>query len=135
MAAYIDQHEFHGAAASFLQESLLTDQVAIPDVVWSRFIRVVTHPAVTSPPVTWPQVRDFVMAVCRHPNYRADVRGLTASFDTFLILCQSVGARGNLVSDAYIAAVAIDHNASVATWDADFDRLPVSVVRPLRGVG
>jgi len=34
------------------------------------------------------------------------------------------------VSDAHIAVVASDHNATVATFDTDFDRMPVTVVHP-----
>jgi uncharacterized protein len=40
-------------------------------------------------------------------------------------------APGNLVNDAYLAALAIEHDAAVATFDRDFARFPnVEVVVP-----
>ena len=42
-------------------------------------------------------------------------------FDRFL---DSLGTAGNLVTDAQIAAIAIEHDAVVHTSDADFTRFP-----------
>ena len=130
LAAYLDGHPFHAAANKFLEESLAAGGVAVPDVVWSGFMRIATHPATTTPPVEWPDIRAFIAAVRGHPGYRADVRAMSAPLDSFVALCQATGARGNKISDAYIAGVAIDHNAPVATLDTDFDQLPVAVIHP-----
>ncbi|MDR0416247.1 MAG: PIN domain-containing protein [Propionibacteriaceae bacterium] len=130
VAAYLTGHRFHAAARAFLRSALDAGGVAVPDVVWSGFARVVTHPAVVQPPADWPEIRAFTAAVQGHPGYRADIRGLTSPLAALWALCQAAGARRNLVSDAHIAAVAIDCNAAVATWDADFDRFPVPVVHP-----
>jgi len=130
VAAYLTGHQFHAPARRFLRAALAAGDFAIPDAVWSGFARVVTNPALVQPPASWPEVREFAGAVSRRPGYRADVRGATAPIGSFLALCQATGARRNLVSDACLAAVAIDHNASVATWDADFDAFPVPVVHP-----
>ena len=130
VAAYLTGHDFHAAANKFLNETLNTSEVAVPDVVWSGFVRTVTNPVLAQPPATWPEVRAFVAAVQQYPGYRADVRCLAAALDSFLALCQTTDARRNKVSDAYIAAIAIAHNASVATWDTDFDAFPVTVIHP-----
>lgn len=130
VAAYVTGHAFHKAAHSFLRDALKTGGVGIPDVVWSGFVRTVTNPAIAQPVATWPEIRAFVSAVQRHPGYEPSIRTLTSPVDSFLILCQAGHARRNKVSDAYIAAIAIDHNASVATWDSDFDDFPVSVIHP-----
>jgi predicted nucleic acid-binding protein len=37
-------------------------------------------------------------------------------------LLQESGAAGNLVNDAHLAAVAIEHRATVTSFDADFGR-------------
>ena len=39
-------------------------------------------------------------------------------------LLEAVGTGGNLVPDAHIAALAIEHNAEVHTNDGDFARFP-----------
>ena len=46
-------------------------------------------------------------------------------------LLRSVGTGGNLVNDAHLAALAIQHRGSVVSYDADFDRFEdVSRERP-----
>ena len=45
-------------------------------------------------------------------------------FTIFLNLCRTVNARGNLVPDAYLAALAIEFNCDWITTDRDFARFP-----------
>ena len=130
VAAYLTGHPSYAAGRTFIREALETGGVGVPDVVWSGFIRTVTNPVVSQPPATGPEIRTFMDALRRHPGYRADVRGMISPVESFAALCQTVGANGNKVSDAYIAAVAIDHGASVATWDTDFDAFPIHVIHP-----
>lgn len=42
--------------------------------------------------------------------------------DVLAGLLAEVGAGGNLVSDAHLAALAVEHDATIATYDNDFDR-------------
>ena len=37
-------------------------------------------------------------------------------------LLTEVGAGGNLVSDAHLAAIAVEHDATIVTFDLDFQR-------------
>jgi predicted nucleic acid-binding protein len=39
-------------------------------------------------------------------------------------LLEGVGTGGNLTSDAHLAAIAVEHGATVVTWDSDFGRFP-----------
>lgn len=39
-------------------------------------------------------------------------------------LLRAVGTAGNLTSDAHLAALAKEHRADIASFDADFDRFP-----------
>ena len=136
VAAAIASHPYHAVARRFLEDALTAGEVAVPDVVWSGFVRTVTNAAVADPPPTWDAVRTFVGAVRGHPGYRADVRGLVSSIDSLVALCQRLDLRRNLVSDAHVAMVAADHNAAVATFDTDFDKMPVAVIHPpLSGAG
>ena len=135
VAAAWQDHEFHQAAAEFLSRSLEHDEVAVPDVVWSRLIRTATNPRVIQPTPDWPSINRFIQAIRSHPSYRMDVRAMTSPITTFLVLCGSAGVKGNLVSDAYIAAIAMDYDATVATWDTDFERFPVQVVHPPLAIG
>ena len=42
----------------------------------------------------------------------------------FVDLCEAVGAKGNLVPDAYLAALALEQGASWVTADRGFARFP-----------
>lgn len=44
--------------------------------------------------------------------------------DFFTDLCRQVGARGNVVPDAFLAAIAIEHNVTWVTDDRGFARFP-----------
>lgn len=46
----------------------------------------------------------------------------TRHFDLLAGLLTGLGAGGNLVSDAHLAALALEHNATVITYDSDFAR-------------
>jgi hypothetical protein len=45
-------------------------------------------------------------------------------WEIFTRLCTAVGARGNLVADAYFAALAIESGSELITTDRDFARFP-----------
>ena len=40
------------------------------------------------------------------------------------------GSGGNLVNDAHLAALAIEHRSQIVTYDHDFGRFPVTWHRP-----
>ncbi len=44
--------------------------------------------------------------------------------DHLATLLNAVGRGGNLVQDAHLAALAIEHRATVVSFDRDFDRFP-----------
>ncbi|MGH9008609.1 MAG: type II toxin-antitoxin system VapC family toxin [Acidimicrobiia bacterium] len=39
-------------------------------------------------------------------------------------LLRAVGTGGNLVGDAHLAAIAVEHGATIVTFDSDFGRFP-----------
>jgi predicted nucleic acid-binding protein len=45
-------------------------------------------------------------------------------FDIFTRLCREAEARGNLVTDAYLAALAIESGSDWVTTDRDYSRFP-----------
>ena len=53
------------------------------------------------------------------------------TFDILGSLLVEQHATGNLVPDAMLAALAIEHGLAVCTADTDFGRFPVRVVNPL----
>ena len=45
-------------------------------------------------------------------------------WDIFVKLCQEAGVKGDLVTDAYLAALAIESGSEWITTDRDFSRFP-----------
>jgi toxin-antitoxin system PIN domain toxin len=94
------------------------------------FLRLSTHPAVFPNPLTPSEAAEVVerwleapVAVTVDPTRRhlSLVRGLL----------EQAGSAGNLVGDAHLAALGLEHGASVVSFDRDFARFAgVRLVRP-----
>jgi toxin-antitoxin system PIN domain toxin len=95
----------------------------VPSIVLSGFLRVVTHPRIMRMPAPLERALAFVRAVRDQPS-AVSVEPGRRHWAIFEELCREIDASGNLIPDAYIAAVAIEHGAELATTDADFARFP-----------
>jgi toxin-antitoxin system PIN domain toxin len=93
------------------------------DLVLSGFLRVVTHPAVFSPPSPIRHALGFVDALRGHPNCVHIAPG-ARHWAIFVTLCRDAGVKGNLVPDAYLAALAIESGSEWMTSDRDYARFP-----------
>jgi toxin-antitoxin system PIN domain toxin len=70
-----------------------------------------------------PTALTFVRAIRDAPNAVAIEPG-PRHWDLFERLCVQGGAKGNLVADAYLAALAIESGCEWITTDRDFARFP-----------
>ena len=110
-----------------------TESVGIPWVVSIGFIRLMTNPRVVSSPLS---ISDAVGHVQEWFKYE-HITPLNPGTDHIRLLnqiLQSEGRGGNLVTDAHIAAFAIEHQAEVHTYNvSDFARFTgVRWINPLR---
>lgn len=96
---------------------------ATTDLVLSSLLRIVTNPRVFTPPSPLEAALDFVTELRDRPN-RVDVRPGSRHWGIFTALCRDTGARGNLVPDAYLAALAIESGTELVTADRDFALFP-----------
>lgn len=87
------------------------------------FLRVVTHPRVFTPPTPVDRALEFVTVLRSSPNVVGIEPG-RRHFHVFTKLCRDVDARGNLVADAYLAALAIESGSEWITTDRDYSRFP-----------
>ncbi len=112
----------HRAFKRWLEGVVRSDEAyAVSDHVLSGFLRVVTHPRVFHPPTPLPAALAFAEAYRGRPNavpIAPDVR----HWDLFARLCRDAGARGNLVPDAWLAALAMESGCELVTTDRDFAR-------------
>jgi hypothetical protein len=93
------------------------------NIILSGFLRIVTHPRVFNPPTQIRNALDFVQMVRDQPNCVLVAPG-PRHWNIFVDLCRASGARGNLVPDAFLAALAIESGSEWITTDRDYGRFP-----------
>jgi hypothetical protein len=93
------------------------------DLVLSGFLRVVTHPRVFATPTPMEVGISFAQALRGAPNSTPVVPG-PRHWELFARLCRLAGVRGNLVPDAWLAALAIESGSEWITTDRDYARFP-----------
>jgi hypothetical protein len=112
----------HAAHRAWLQGLVGSDEAyAVSDHVLAGFLRVVTHPKVFRPPTPFGLALAFVRA-CRERANAVLVAPGARHWTIFAKLCREAGARGNLVPDAWLAALAIESGCELVTTDRDFAR-------------
>ncbi|MFN0156330.1 MAG: type II toxin-antitoxin system VapC family toxin [Gaiella sp.] len=121
---YAHRHdaEDHDRYRTWLEEALAGEVAfGVWDHLLASFVRVVTHPRVFVEPTPVAKALDFARVVRDSGN---GVRVLPGPrhWDIFARLCSDANAKGNLVADAYLAAVAIEHGCDWVTTDRDFSR-------------
>ena len=101
------------------------------DRVLSGFLRIVTHPRIFKTPTPLDAALDFVDVLRTRPNCVLVQPG-ARHWEIFERLCRESRARGNLVADAYLAALAIESGCEWVTTDSDYSRSPgLSMRSPL----
>ncbi|MHB9150696.1 MAG: TA system VapC family ribonuclease toxin [Thermoleophilia bacterium] len=114
----------HEAFRTWLEETAARDApFVVPDLVMSGFLRVVTHPRIFDPPTPLEEALKVVEALRAQPNHVSIAPGLR-HWDLFTRLCRVANAKGSLVPDAYLAALAIESGSEWITTDRDFARFP-----------
>jgi toxin-antitoxin system PIN domain toxin len=95
----------------------------VSDIVLSGFLRIVTHPGIFDPPSRLEDALAFAEQVRQQPNAVVLTPG-TRHWAVFTELCQAAGVKGNLIPDAFLAALAIESGSEWITTDRDFSRFP-----------
>lgn len=114
----------HAAYRDWLETVINGDQAyGMADLVLSGFLRIVTHPRVFSHPSGLDQALAFVTDVRNQPNCVSIGPG-ARHWSIFMRLCRAANVKGNLVPDAYLAALAIESGSEWITTDRDFSRFP-----------
>ncbi|MEJ7825602.1 MAG: TA system VapC family ribonuclease toxin [Solirubrobacteraceae bacterium] len=113
---------FHERARAWLAEQLNGPvRVGLPWPALVAFVRISTHPRAydrpLSPSQAWEQVESWLNApaswIPAPTHAHADVLGR---------LIRRYDLRGNILSDAHLAALAIEHGLTMCSADTDFAR-------------
>jgi toxin-antitoxin system PIN domain toxin len=106
-------------------ESLVqgNEPFGVAEIVLSAFLRIVTNPRILKQPMDLNAALEFVARIREHDHCIVIHPG-PRHWGLFIDLCRRVNARGNLVPDAYLAALAIESGSEWITTDRDYARFP-----------
>jgi toxin-antitoxin system PIN domain toxin len=91
--------------------------------VLSGLIRITTHPRVFARPSGVAEVIGFCEVLLAQPHCVLVQPG-AQHWSLFARFCRQADARGNLVSDAWYAALAVESGCEWVTLDRDYARFP-----------
>ncbi len=120
--AHREDSPHHGQSLAWLETLINSDAAfAISDLVLSGFLRIVTHPKIFNPPSALKDALIFVEQIRKQPNC-VIISTQQRHWEIFTSLCVEANAKGNLIPDAYFAALAIETGSEWITTDRDFSR-------------
>jgi toxin-antitoxin system PIN domain toxin len=120
--AYREDADHHQPCRSVIDEAMSSPAAfGLTSIVLSGFLRVVTHRRVFKTPTSFVDALEFVDALQSMPQAVAISPG-PRHWDIFTELCLEARATGNLIPDAYLAAIAIEAGCDLVTTDRDFAR-------------
>jgi toxin-antitoxin system PIN domain toxin len=115
------QHEQY---RSWLADALSgVEPFGVSEAVLASFVRIATHSRVYREPTPPDVALAFCEGVLTAPS-AVSLRPGPRHWSLFSSLVTSAGARGNLIPDAYLAALALEHGATWITTDRGFSRFP-----------
>lgn len=97
------------------------EPVGLIPIVASGFLRIVTNPRIFKEPTPIAKALEFVDELRSRPNVKPVLPG-ARHWSTFDRLCRESGAAGNTIPDAFLAAIAIEQNATWVSADRGFAR-------------
>ena len=120
--AYDLTSEQHERAKTWLEATLNEGQpVRLAWATILAFLRIGTNPRALAVPLSIREATRIVAEWLALPNV-ASLEPGERHFEILVRLLESAQARGPLVMDAHLAALAIEHGATLCTTDRDFTR-------------
>lgn len=122
-AVNVDAHH-HAAARRWLDDALSgQDTVAFAWTALLAFVRLATKEGLFPRPLTLDEAMDRVDAwLAASPAVLVEPTREHPRIVRRLLVGLGVG--GNLVNDAHLAALALEHRCEIVSYDHDFDRFP-----------
>jgi toxin-antitoxin system PIN domain toxin len=122
--AHRDESPNHAACLRWLEELTNgTEAFGLPEPTQMGFLRIVTDRRIYDPPTSMREALRFLDEVKSSRSHQSVVPG-PRHWQILSELCLTSDARGNLVPDAYLAALAIEADAELVSCDRDFARFP-----------
>ncbi len=120
--AYNSESPYHKKAKLWWEETVNGDtRIGVPWLVSAGFVRLMTHHRVLQDPITPSEAVGKVESWFQYDNV-IPVNPGAGHLTHFRQNLEAAGVGGNLVSDAHIAAIAMEYQAEVHSNDSDFGR-------------
>jgi hypothetical protein len=114
----------HALYRRWLLDTVSSDQAfGMAELALAGFLRIVTHPQIFDPPTKLSEALEFADTLRHRPNC-VPLRPGERHWEIFARLCRAVGAKGNLIPDAYLAALAMESGSEFITADRGYARFP-----------
>lgn len=114
----------HNAAREWLEGLLASGQAfAATNATLSAVVRLATNARWIENPSPLHEVFGFCAQI-RGSSGWLDLSPGPRHWEIFERLCEVANARGDLVPDAFVAALAIEHDCELITFDRGFRRFP-----------
>ena len=122
--AHNEASRFHAAAKRWWMDLMLEGRpVGLSWASVMGFVRIVTHPGIQSSPLKVEEALVITDSWFTRTNVQWLQPG-SRHYRLFGSLLREVGTGVNLVTDAHLAALAIEHQGELHSNDADFARFP-----------
>lgn len=132
--AHIEGFDQHSAIKAWLANALSvgTEAIGIPWQVATAFLRISTNRRIFEKPFELSFAKRCLDDLFGHPLVD-NVNPTENHWQQYSRILSELKLTGDIVMDAHIAAIAIEHNASIATTDKDFRRFSdyVKTIDPL----
>ncbi len=122
--AFREDAEHHEPCRAILDETISAPGAfGLTPIVLSGFLRIVTHPRIFRSPTPLDEAIEFVEILRAQPQSEIIYPG-PRHWDIFTMLAEEASAKGGLIPDAYLAAIAIESGSEWVSTDGDFARFP-----------
>ena len=122
--AYRQEAVHHDRCRTWLDAAVSRPEpVGVSELVLSGVLRILTHPRIFHPPASVASATAFIDAVLAQPAV-TPLRPGSGHWRIFRGLVASHHPAGNRISDAYHAALALEHGCEWVTLDQDFSIYP-----------
>ena len=120
--AYDSRSKLHDKAKSWLEEAFSRPEpLCFAWLTLTAFIRIATHPRVFERPLSLAETVSIVSEWMKQSNFVILHPG-ERHWDIYRACMNEARAMGPLVMDSHLAALAIEHGATLHTNDKDFSR-------------
>ena len=114
----------HAACKRWLDHAVAADTpFGMSPLVLGAVARITTNPRIFKEPSSLDEVFAFCDNLLDQPHCQSVEPG-DRHWMIFSRLCRSTGTRGPRITDAWFAALAIEHGCTWITYDRDYARFP-----------